>query len=160
VNDLAAVHPRVAAALAGVPHTVHRHADQATPIRSPADFAAALGYPLARIAKTLLVQAGQGERYALVVAPVTVRLDLRRAAAVLDAPRLRLAPADAPVRLLGYPPTGVSPLGAPGYPVLVAAALLDHPTILVGAGVAGVEIEMSPTDLLAVTGGRRLTEGI
>jgi Cys-tRNA(Pro)/Cys-tRNA(Cys) deacylase len=153
-----AVHPRVAAALAGVAHRVRRHADHPGPIRSPADFAAALGYPLGRITKTLLVRVPRTERYAVVVVPVTTRVDLRRIAAELGAARVELAPADAPMRLLGYPPGAVSPLGVAGLPVFAGAALWTEPTVLVGGGAAGVEVELTPDDLLAASGAHRLPD--
>lgn len=50
--------------------------------------------------------------------------------------------------IIGYPPNGVSPLGAPNdVPVLVDDSLLEFPSVLIGAGQAAVEIELPPTDL-------------
>jgi len=156
---VADVHPRVRAALRHVPHRVHRHADLPGSIGGPADLAAALGYSAARVARTLLVRVPRTERYALVVAPADERTDLRAVASALAAPRVEIAPRDAPIRLLDYPPAGVSPLGVRGYPVFASEALQPHPTVLVGAGAAGVEVELTPADLLSVTGARVLGAG-
>lgn len=53
---------------------------------------------------------------------------------------------------LGYPRNGVSPLGAPAdIPVLLDEAVLNYPTVLVGGGATGIEIELSPKDLVQMT---------
>jgi prolyl-tRNA editing enzyme YbaK/EbsC (Cys-tRNA(Pro) deacylase) len=44
---------------------------------------------------------------------------------------------------------GVSLVGAT--PVFMDERLLEQPTILIGAGVVGVEIEIAPADLRAIT---------
>ncbi|HEX2204054.1 MAG TPA: YbaK/EbsC family protein [Longimicrobium sp.] len=151
-------HPEVVRALeaAGVPFTLRRHAGVPGPVRSPADFAAALGYAPERIAKTLLVRCAGGGALALVVAPAPARVDLKAAAARLGCARVELAPRELLAERLGYPPTGVSPFGARGLPVLVDASLLEHPTVVVGGGAAAVEVEVAPGDLVAATGAEAL----
>ena len=37
--------------------------------------------------------------------------------------------------------------------VAIARQALDHPTVLVGGGEPGVEIEIAPGDLIRITGG-------
>lgn len=50
------------------------------------------------------------------------------------------------------PRHGVSPLGLDStIAVVVDRELLDYESVLVGAGVAGVEIELSPVDLIDAT---------
>ena len=148
-------HPEVVRALAaaGVRYTLRRHADLPGPVRSPAEFAAALGVAPERIAKTLLVRcAGPGGALARVVAPAPARVDLKAAAARLGCSRVELASREALAEALGHPPTGVSPFGAPGVPVLVDAELMGHSTVLVGGGAPAVEVEVAPGDLVAATG--------
>jgi Cys-tRNA(Pro)/Cys-tRNA(Cys) deacylase len=54
---------------------------------------------------------------------------------------------------IGYPTKGVSPLGVKDCPLFIDAEVVNYHTILVGAGVVGVEIELSPDDLIALTNG-------
>lgn len=125
------------------------------PIHSPADFAVALGYELARITKTLLVRATTGERYAIVVAPMGKKVDFRALANLLGVKRVEVAPASDLAARTGYPEKGVSPLGVTGVPVFIDEGLFAFATILVGAGVGGVEIEIDPNDLAAAANAER-----
>ena len=134
-----------------VPHSVHVHAQKSRPIRNPGDFAAELGYALARITKTLFVGSPARDKWALIVCPMGKKVNLPLVAEALGLPRLEVASVDELKSLLGYPPNGVSPLGAGDIPVFIDCSLLDFPTICIGAGLAGVEIELSPLDLQTLT---------
>jgi Cys-tRNA(Pro)/Cys-tRNA(Cys) deacylase len=59
----------------------------------------------------------------------------------------------APERVTGYVAGGISPLGQkrPLRTVLDASAL-DHDTIFVSAGRRGLDLEIAPADLVAITG--------
>jgi Cys-tRNA(Pro)/Cys-tRNA(Cys) deacylase len=56
-------------------------------------------------------------------------------------------------RATGYVAGGISPIGQkrPHRTVLDSSAL-DHPTILVSGGRRGLDLEISPADLVAITG--------
>jgi Cys-tRNA(Pro)/Cys-tRNA(Cys) deacylase len=136
-------------------YRVHRHSDFPQPIHTPADFAAQLGYPLERITKTLLVRSADG-RYAVLVASMGKKVDFKAVAGELESKRIEIAPASELLSLTGYPPNGVSPLGIENLPVLLEEGLFAFNTILVGAGEPGVEIEIDPKALLAITRARRL----
>ncbi|XGV97450.1 MAG: aminoacyl-tRNA deacylase [Leptolyngbya sp. BL-A-14] len=133
------------------PYQVHVHKDLRVPIRSPQDFAHALGYELSRITKTLLLETNDQEQRCLVVAPSDQRLDLHQVAEQIGYKRLQLADRKALSALLDYPPNGVSPIGAGSIPVLMTRSLMGFPTILIGAGEAGVELELSPQSLQSLT---------
>jgi Cys-tRNA(Pro)/Cys-tRNA(Cys) deacylase len=147
------MHPRVAETLerAGLPYRVYRHADFPDPIRSPADFARALDYAPGRIAKSLFFRCQPSRQYGILVCPTTQRADLRLLAQHIGCRRVQLAGPDELLAILDYPPTGVSPLGAGAVPVFMDEALMAFPTVLVGAGEAGVEIEIAPADLKLIT---------
>jgi Cys-tRNA(Pro)/Cys-tRNA(Cys) deacylase len=154
------VHPKVAETLTRTrtAYKAFRHADFPEPIKSPADFAAQLQYDLNRISKSLLVRCAGGNRYAIVVAPMSKKVDLSRVAAQLGCKRVEVAPARDLQSLTDYPPNGVSPLGITGnIPVIIDDSLFIFDTILVGAGEAGVEIELNPDDLLSITNGSRIS---
>ena len=73
--------------------------------------------------------------------------------------RASMAEPKAAERATGYVVGGISPLGQRRpLPTLLDASALAHETIFVSAGAARLEIELSPGDLLALTGGsaRRL----
>jgi len=60
-------------------------------------------------------------------------------------------------RTTGYVMGGISPLGQrKGLPTVLDESALALETIHVGAGRRRLEIELSPADLLALTGGRAL----
>jgi Cys-tRNA(Pro)/Cys-tRNA(Cys) deacylase len=152
------VHAKVESVLASspAPFRVHRHADLPQPVHSPADFASQLGYDLARIAKTLLVRSIAGDRHALVVSPMGKKIDFTLLAKTLDVKRTQLASREELRSITGYPEQGVSPLGVRDVKVLIDESLFQFETILIGAGEPGVEIEINPVDLLALTGAERV----
>lgn len=127
-----------------------RHADFPQPILNPSDFARALGYDEGRITKTLLIHGG--EQFCLAVIPANLRLNFLAVAGMMGAKRCSVAPRADLDRLLGYPPMGVSPLGADGLKVIVDEKLKEVPSILIGSGEAGSEIEIAPADLVSLTG--------
>ena len=150
------MHPRVQQALlaGGATYQVRKHADCPQPIRSPQDFAACLGYDLARITKTLFCRSKARDQYALVVASMSVKIDFPAVARLLACPRVEVADkADLKSRL-GYPPQGVSPLGVSDYSIFVDEGLMQFPTILVGGGTTGIEIELAPDTLVALCAGQ------
>ena len=138
-----------------VEYTVHRHGAFSAPIHSPADFAAELGYDLGRITKTLLVRSTAGDAHAIVVAPMGKKIDFRSVAGLLGVKRVEVASAADLTALTGFPERGVSPLGLKDLPIFMDEGLFAFPTILVGAGEAGVEIEISPGDVAAIASARR-----
>ncbi|HYP39480.1 MAG TPA: YbaK/EbsC family protein [Chloroflexia bacterium] len=147
------MHPRVAETLerAGLHYRVYRHADFPDPIRSPGDFAHALGYVPGRIAKSLFFRCQPSGQYGILVCASTRRADLRLLAQHIGCRRVQLAGPGELLAILDYPPTGVSPLGAGPVPVFMDEGLLAFPTLLIGAGEAGVEIEIAPADLELIT---------
>ena len=94
-----------------VEYTIHRHDAFSAPIHSPADFAAALGYDLGRITKTLLVRSMARDMHALVVAPMGKKVEFHGVAGLLAVKRIEVASGadlDYADRLSEK---GVSPLG-------------------------------------------------
>jgi prolyl-tRNA editing enzyme YbaK/EbsC (Cys-tRNA(Pro) deacylase) len=147
------LHPRVRAAMqrAGVPYRIHRHADQPFPIDGPADFARALGLPLARVTKSLFLRCQCHGKYFVVVCSAHQRLSLPRLAVLVGCKRLEVASPEELAIVLGYPSQGVPPMAVGGVQVLMDEALLAHPTLLTAAGEVAVEIEIAPADLRKVS---------
>lgn len=146
------MHPKVEAILrsSALMYKVHRHADLPVPIQNPQDFAQALGYHLDCITKSVLLNAEPEEVYCLAVCSVDRKINLKLLAALTHTRRVHLARAEELQRLTDYPSRGVSPLGIADIPIYIDESLLTLPTILIGAGEIGVEIELSPTDLVTL----------
>lgn len=108
--------------------------------------AAALGRPPGQLFKTLVVSV-DGDVRAFVL-PADRQLDLRSIGK-----RAQLADRTAAERATGYVIGGISPLGQRRrLPTVVDSSALDWETILVSAGRRGVQIELAPQDLVALTG--------
>jgi Cys-tRNA(Pro)/Cys-tRNA(Cys) deacylase len=155
MDQIEKLHEHVSAAIRGLEGDlrVYDHRDLAAEIRTPADFAAALGYPVERIAKTLFLCSPDRQSFAAAVCPISRRLDFKSAASAVGLKKVEVASAEDLAAKTGYPRHGVSPLGlADDIPVVVDRALLDHPTILIGGGAAAVEIEIAPADLVRISG--------
>ncbi|MBL7252337.1 Cys-tRNA(Pro) deacylase [Alloalcanivorax sp. C16-2] len=115
--------------------------------------AEALGLAPERVFKTLLAEVDGKVQVAMV--PVDHSLDLKalaraaggKKAAMVDGPRAE--------RLTGYVLGGISPLGQKKrLPLWLDDSADQQPSLYMSAGRRGLEIEMAPADLLALTGGR------
>ena len=105
-----------------------------------------LGLDPARVFKTLVASVDGKLRVAVV--PVAAQLDLKALGKRAELAR----PAEAE-RATGYVTGGISPLGQRRpLPTLVDASALGHETIFVSAGRRGLELELDPRDLVALTG--------
>lgn len=135
----------------GASYIVHRHADLSASIRSPQDFARALGYNEDRITKSLFLRCLGDTDYGLVVCSSGRRIKFNEVANYLECKRVQVASRSELLEHTGYPSTGVSPLGLNGIRVLMDEDLFRHETILIGGGLVGVEVEISPDELREIT---------
>jgi Cys-tRNA(Pro)/Cys-tRNA(Cys) deacylase len=107
--------------------------------------AAALGRPPGQLFKTLV--ASVDGRPAVFVVPADRQLDVRAIGK-----RVELADKARAERATGYVVGGISPLGQRRrLPTTVDQSALGWETILVSAGRRGLQIELSPADLVALT---------
>ncbi len=140
-----------AAETAEVPFSLHRYEHDPKAESFGLEAAEKLGVPPERVFKTLVVQV-DGKQLVLAVLPVTARLDLKRLASALGGKKADLADPVAAERATGYVVGGISPLGGrKKLPALLDASALAHATILVSAGQRGLQMELSPNDLLRST---------
>ncbi len=113
--------------------------------------AAALGVDPARVFKTLL--ASLDGSLVVAVVPVSGRLDLKALARALGGSKAVMAEVAAAERATGYVAGGISPVGQKRpHPTVVDTTALDHATVLVSGGRRGLDLEMAPADLVAITG--------
>ncbi len=142
----------VALTRAGIEFTAHAYRHDARSTSFGEEAAAALGLDAAEVFKTLLAMV-DGQPVVAIV-PVSGSLDLKALAAAAGGRRAEMADAASAQRLTGYVIGGISPIGQKRrLPTFVeeSAVLLD--TVYVSGGRRGLDIGLSPTDLLDVTGG-------
>ncbi|HYV14799.1 MAG TPA: aminoacyl-tRNA deacylase [Conexibacter sp.] len=130
---------------AGVEHAVHEYAHDPAADSYALEAASALGLDPARVYKTLVVTLE--EQLVVCIVPSGATLDLRSLGK-----RAQLAPTDRAERVTGYVAGGISPLGQRrALPTFLDDSALAHPTIFVSAGRRGLELELAPADLVALT---------
>lgn len=112
----------------------------------------ALGLDPARVFKTIVVDVDG--RLALAIVPADGEVDLKAVAAALRGRRAQVAAPAAAEKATGYVAGGISPLGTRRpLPAVIDATAAGWPTIHVSAGRRGLEIELTPTDLVRLTAG-------
>ena len=110
--------------------------------------AGALDRPPGQLYKTLVAKV-DGE-LAVFIIPADRQLDLRAVGK-----RAELAAKAEAERATGYVVGGISPLGQrKRLPTTVDASIYEWETVLVSAGRRGLQIELAPSDLVALTGAK------
>ncbi|MEU6023940.1 Cys-tRNA(Pro) deacylase [Micromonospora sp. NPDC048871] len=134
----------------GIAHRTHPYEVPAESPNYGALVAAALGVAPGRVFKTLVTEVDGALTVAIV--PVTGELDLKALAAAVGGKRATLADRGAAERATGYVRGGISPLGQrKRLPTVLDASALEHDTVYVSAGRRGLQVELAPTDLVALT---------
>jgi Cys-tRNA(Pro)/Cys-tRNA(Cys) deacylase len=138
----------VAAERAGIPFTLHEYEHDPAAASYGLEAAEQTGVDPARVFKTLVV--AQDGALSVAIVPVVAQLDLRALGK-----RAALADRAAAERATGYVLGGISPLGQrKRLPTLLDESAFAFETIYVSAGRRGLELELAPGDLLALTGAR------
>jgi Cys-tRNA(Pro)/Cys-tRNA(Cys) deacylase len=147
----AATPATLAAARAGVEFTTHSYEHDPAATSYGAEAAEALGMAPGRVFKTLVAQV-DGELTVAIV-PVSASLDLKTLASAAGGKRAAMADPAAVERTTGYVLGGISPLGQRRrLPCVLDESAYAHVTVCVSAGRRGLEIEIAPADLAALTG--------
>jgi Cys-tRNA(Pro)/Cys-tRNA(Cys) deacylase len=143
-----------AAKRAGIVYRVHEYTHDAGAASYGLEAAEKLGVAAERVFKTLIAELEDG-RLAVGIVPVTTSLNLKALASALGAKRAEMADPSKAERSTGYLAGGISPIGQKKQlPTVLDASAQAFATIYVSAGRRGLEIELSPADLVRLTGGR------
>ena len=143
-----------AAKKAGIAHRVHEYEHDPKAESYGLEAAEKLGVSPGRVFKTLIAELDDG-RLAVAIVPVATSLNLKALAGALSAKRAEMADMARAERTTGYVAGGISPLGQKkALPTVLDESAAQHSTIYVSAGRRGLEIELSPDDLLRLTRGR------
>ncbi|MEO6944158.1 MAG: Cys-tRNA(Pro) deacylase [Lacisediminihabitans sp.] len=140
----------VALTAAGIHFTAHTYEHDPANRNFGAEAAAVLGVNPEQVFKTLIADVDGSLVVAIV--PVTGKLDLRALAAAVGGKHAAMADPSRAQRKTGYIVGGISPVGqkTPLTTVLDETAELFD-TVFVSAGKRGCDLELAPTDLVAVT---------
>jgi Cys-tRNA(Pro)/Cys-tRNA(Cys) deacylase len=148
----------VALTAAGIPFEVRAYEHDPRVTSYGAEAAEALGVPPERVFKTLL--ASLDGTLVVGVVPVTGQLDLKALARALGGSRATMAEVAAAERATGYVAGGISPVGQKKrHRTVLDESALAHETILVSGGRRGLDLELAPQDLVAITSAVTATIG-
>ena len=135
---------------AGVAFTEHTYEHDPGVASYGLEAAQALGLDPAQVFKTLLTSVDG--RLVVGIVPVTGQLDLKALAAAMGGKKAVLADPAAAERATGYVVGGISPVGQRrAHPTVLDASALGLDTIFVSGGRRGLDVSLSPADLVRVT---------
>lgn len=144
----------VALARAGVAYTSHAYEHDPAASSYGLEAAQALGLPPQTVFKTLLAEV-DGELVVGIV-PVTGQLDLKALAAAVGGKKATMADPAVAERVTGYVVGGISPIGQKrALRTVLDSSADDHETVYVSGGRRGLDLGLSPADLVRVTAATR-----
>lgn len=138
---------------AQIPHTVHPYEhDPHNELGYGLEAAAAIGVDPAQVFKTLMTQVDG--KLVVGIVPVNKKLDLKALASAAGGKKAAMADMAAAKRATGYVVGGISPLGQKSrHTTLLDESALLFDTVYVSGGRRGLDVGLSPADLLTATGG-------
>ncbi|MER5872512.1 Cys-tRNA(Pro) deacylase [Streptomyces sp. NPDC002044] len=141
----------VALTAAGITFATHAYAHDPAHPSYGEEAAEAMGVSPEQVFKTLVTDVDGVLTVAVV--PVSGSLDLKALATAVGGKRAAMADPALAERTTGYVRGGISPLGQrKRLRTVLDASASDRATICVSAGRRGLEVELTPADLAALTG--------
>ncbi|QDP96954.1 Cys-tRNA(Pro) deacylase [Microlunatus elymi] len=148
--DAAGTPATVALTRSKITYSLHPYRHQPDTTSYGEEAAEQLGIDPGRIFKTLVAEVG--DRLVVAVVPVAGRLDLKALAQALGGKNAAMADADRAARSSGYVLGGISPIGQrTRLATVIDSSARNYETIFVSAGRRGLQVELSPDDLIVVT---------
>ncbi|AWF82698.1 Cys-tRNA(Pro) deacylase [Microbulbifer sp. A4B17] len=136
-----------------VSYKIHEYAHDSSTDSYGMEAAQELGVSEERIFKTLVV-ALDNKELAVGIVPVSTLLNMKLIAKAAVAKKAVMAAPEDVERSTGYVLGGVSPLGQKRQlKTILDISIKDHSTVFVSAGRRGLEIELSPNDLIKAVNG-------
>ncbi len=137
-----------AAKKAGIHFSLHEYRHDVQAASYGEEAANLLGLAPHQVFKTLLVNDNNG-RLAVAIVPVSHQLNLKAVAKGLKVKKVAMADPREAEKATGYVLGGISPLGQKKrLPCVIDESALAFKTVFVSAGRRGLEIELSPGDLV------------
>ena len=115
-----------------------------------------LKIPPEDVYKTIVAKRAKPGKPILAVVPGPLEVDTKKLAAVLNEKKVFITSLNEAESLTGLLAGGISPLALinKGFQVLVDASAQGKETILVSAGQRGLQVRLSPADLVKLSNGR------
>ena len=118
---------------------------------SGTDVARTLNEDVNMVFKTLVTETNKGEHFVFIV-PVAMELDLKKAAKASGAKKVDMLKQKDLLPLTGYVHGGCSPIGMKTkLKTFIDASAMDKEYIYVSGGKVGLQIKLSPEDLVKLT---------
>lgn len=118
---------------------------------SGTDVARTLNEDVNMVFKTLVTETNKGEHFVFIV-PVAMELDLKKAAKAAGAKKIDMLKQRDLLPLTGYVHGGCSPIGMKTkLKTFIDASAMDKEYIYVSGGKVGLQIKLSPADLIELT---------
>lgn len=112
------------------------------------------GAPVEQSFKTLIVQ-GKSKEYYVVVIPIALEIDLKKAAKAVGEKSVELIHVKDITKVSGYVRGGCSPLGMKKqYATIIHESALAYEEIYVSGGRIGTTLKLNPRDLAEVVSGK------
>jgi Cys-tRNA(Pro)/Cys-tRNA(Cys) deacylase len=141
----------VALTRAGVTFTEHAYEHDPAAASYGTEAATVLGLDPAQVFKTLFVSVDA--RLVVGIVPVSGQLDLKAVAAAVGGKRAAMADPATAERATGYVVGGISPVGQRrAHPTVLDDSALGFDTVYVSGGRRGLDLGLSPADLVRVPG--------
>lgn len=138
---------------AKIAHKVHEYTHDSSSESYGLEAAEKLGVSESRVFKTLVVSLDNKE-LAVGVVPVASMLSMKLLAKAAGAKKATMAVQSDVERSTGYVLGGVSPLGQKKQlKTILDSSVKNHATVYISAGRRGLEIELSPNDLVKLVNG-------
>ena len=134
-----------------VPYTPHTypHGDDAV---DGVTVAQMTGMDPAKVFKTLVARGASKTPYVFVI-PVACELDLKKAAKAVGEKSITMLHVSELTPLTGYVRGGCSPVGMKKrFPTYIHSSAGEHPFIYISAGVRGLQLKITPAELIAFVG--------
>jgi Cys-tRNA(Pro)/Cys-tRNA(Cys) deacylase len=118
--------------------------------RSAEESASFQGIEVAQLIRTIVVRRGEAD-YVFVLVPGGRQIDWPRLRSRLGVNRLSLPDQDEARGATGYERGAITPFAAAtAWPVVADATVADRDVVAIGAGAHGVNVHLSPGDLLRI----------
>ena len=130
------------------------HSYEPNPALTGQEIAVTLGEDPEKVFKTLVTRGKSGAYYVFVV-PVGEELDLKKAAKAAGEKAVNMIKHKELLPLTGYVHGGCSPIGMKKhFPTYIHETSMHFDRMFVSAGRVGLQIELSPEDLMRASGAR------
>jgi Cys-tRNA(Pro) deacylase len=130
---------------AGIPHRVVR-TERASSAEESARFQ---GVETRQLLRTIVVRRGEDD-YVFVLVPAGRRFDWPKLRELLGVRRMTLPDAAEAQAVTGYERYTITPFGSTHpWPVIADAAIVDEPVVAIGGGGFGINLHVSPANLVA-----------